>query len=105
MAGREAEYLQEAVALLKKAGRMDLLRQEALPALYPARKASHGVAAAVMACSPPRTWGRAGQTSRARTEARYIYSNYREQQGLAQAPSTANPNLPGTYVGVQMNER
>ncbi|KAJ1182070.1 hypothetical protein NDU88_007265 [Pleurodeles waltl] len=61
MDGREAEYLQAVVALLEKAGRMDLLRQEALPALCPARKAAHGVAAAVMACSPPRSGGRASQ--------------------------------------------
>ncbi|KAJ1213750.1 hypothetical protein NDU88_001381 [Pleurodeles waltl] len=61
MAGREAEYLQAAVALLEKAGRMDLLRQEALPALRPARKAAQGVTAAVMACSPPRSGGRTGQ--------------------------------------------
>ncbi|KAJ1124257.1 hypothetical protein NDU88_002718 [Pleurodeles waltl] len=61
MGGREEEYLQAAVALLEKAGRMDLLRQEALPALCPARKAAHGVAAAVMACSPPRAGSRAGQ--------------------------------------------
>ncbi|KAJ1112644.1 hypothetical protein NDU88_000905 [Pleurodeles waltl] len=66
MAAREAEYLQAAVALLEKAGRMDLLRQEAFPALRPARKAAHGIAAAVMACSPPRSGGRAGQGSCAR---------------------------------------
>ncbi|KAJ1149699.1 hypothetical protein NDU88_002504 [Pleurodeles waltl] len=47
----------EAVALLKQAGRMDLLREEALAPGRPARRASAGVAAAVAACSPPRPAG------------------------------------------------
>ncbi|KAJ1164380.1 hypothetical protein NDU88_004820 [Pleurodeles waltl] len=57
----EAECLRAAVALLEKAGRMDLLRREALPALRPAQKAAHGVAAAVMACSPPRSGAKLSQ--------------------------------------------
>ncbi|KAJ1128301.1 hypothetical protein NDU88_006680 [Pleurodeles waltl] len=57
----ESKYVQAALSLLKKAGRMDLVRQEALPALRPARKAAQGVAAAVMACSPPRAGARLGQ--------------------------------------------
>ncbi|KAJ1126240.1 hypothetical protein NDU88_004648 [Pleurodeles waltl] len=44
----EAKVL-EAVALLRQAGRMDLLKEGAL-----ARRASAGVAAAVGACSLPR---------------------------------------------------
>ncbi|KAJ1099479.1 hypothetical protein NDU88_004580 [Pleurodeles waltl] len=60
----ESEYIQAALSLLKKAGRMDLLRQVALPALRPARKATQGVAAAVMACSPQRAGARLGQVRR-----------------------------------------
>ncbi|KAJ1157286.1 hypothetical protein NDU88_010001 [Pleurodeles waltl] len=44
----------EAVELLKEAGRLDLLREEALITGRPVRKASAGVATAVVACSPPR---------------------------------------------------
>ncbi|KAJ1213768.1 hypothetical protein NDU88_001399 [Pleurodeles waltl] len=44
----------EAVALLRQAGRLDLLREGALALTRPARRASAGVAAAVAACSPPR---------------------------------------------------
>ncbi|KAJ1164252.1 hypothetical protein NDU88_004697 [Pleurodeles waltl] len=44
----------EAVALLRQAGRLDLLREGALESGRPARRASAGVAAAVAACSPPR---------------------------------------------------
>ncbi|KAJ1125419.1 hypothetical protein NDU88_003851 [Pleurodeles waltl] len=47
----------EAVALLRQAGRMDLLREEALAPGRPARRASAEVAAAVAACSPPRASG------------------------------------------------
>ncbi|KAJ1104843.1 hypothetical protein NDU88_002252 [Pleurodeles waltl] len=61
----EGEYVKAALSLLKKAGCMDLVRQEALPALRPARKAVQGVAAAVMACSPPRAGARPGRASRA----------------------------------------
>ncbi|KAJ1135602.1 hypothetical protein NDU88_002040 [Pleurodeles waltl] len=49
----EAKVL-EAVALLRQAGRIDLLKDGALALTRPARKASAGVAAAVAACSPPR---------------------------------------------------
>ncbi|KAJ1106187.1 hypothetical protein NDU88_003590 [Pleurodeles waltl] len=44
----------EAVALLRQAGRLDLLREGALEPGRPARRSSAGVAAAVTACSPPR---------------------------------------------------
>ncbi|KAJ1129022.1 hypothetical protein NDU88_007393 [Pleurodeles waltl] len=47
------ECLQRPLALLKKAGRMDLVWQEALGPLRLARRASGGVAAAILACSPP----------------------------------------------------
>ena len=61
MAGR----IEEAVRILKEAGRFDLLSEEARgegPRIRPQRKASGGVAAAVLACSPPRTKGkRAGE--------------------------------------------
>ncbi|KAJ1097491.1 hypothetical protein NDU88_002609 [Pleurodeles waltl] len=46
--------VQEALALLKQASRMDLIREEALAPRRPSRRASAGVAAAVAACSPPR---------------------------------------------------
>ncbi|KAJ1129381.1 hypothetical protein NDU88_007752 [Pleurodeles waltl] len=49
----EGGCVETALALLKKAGRMDLVNQEALAALRPARKAAQGIAAAVLACSPP----------------------------------------------------
>ncbi|KAJ1159648.1 hypothetical protein NDU88_000153 [Pleurodeles waltl] len=52
--------MRRALALLEKAGCMDLVRQEALGPL-PARKASSGVAAAVLACSPPRSGSRSVQ--------------------------------------------
>ncbi|KAJ1096068.1 hypothetical protein NDU88_001214 [Pleurodeles waltl] len=44
----------EAVALLRQAGRLDLLKEGALAPTGPARRASAGVEAAVAACSPPR---------------------------------------------------
>ncbi|KAJ1180203.1 hypothetical protein NDU88_005425 [Pleurodeles waltl] len=47
----------EAVALLRQAGRLDLLVEGALAPERPARRASTGVAAAVAACSPPRSSG------------------------------------------------
>ncbi|KAJ1126402.1 hypothetical protein NDU88_004810 [Pleurodeles waltl] len=47
----------EAVALLRQAGRLDLLREGALAPTRPARRASAGVAAAVAACSPSRVAG------------------------------------------------
>ncbi|KAJ1088643.1 hypothetical protein NDU88_001799 [Pleurodeles waltl] len=46
--------VREALALLRQAGRLDLLRDGALAPTRPARRASAGVAAAVAACSPPR---------------------------------------------------
>ncbi|KAJ1126882.1 hypothetical protein NDU88_005288 [Pleurodeles waltl] len=60
----EGEYVEAVLSLLKKAGCMDLVRQEALAALRPARKAAQRVAAAVMACSPPRSSTRAEQVRR-----------------------------------------
>ncbi|KAJ1139839.1 hypothetical protein NDU88_006203 [Pleurodeles waltl] len=48
------EQVRAALALLRQAGRLDLLREEALALARPARQASAGVTAAVMACSPPR---------------------------------------------------
>ncbi|KAJ1176823.1 hypothetical protein NDU88_002090 [Pleurodeles waltl] len=60
----ESDYVQAALSLLRKAGRMDLVRQEALPALRPVRKAAQGVAAAVMACSPLRAGVRPSQVRR-----------------------------------------
>ncbi|KAJ1165793.1 hypothetical protein NDU88_006210 [Pleurodeles waltl] len=47
----------EAMGLLRQAGRMDLLKEEALAPGRPARRASVGVTAAVAACSPPRASG------------------------------------------------
>ncbi|KAJ1211286.1 hypothetical protein NDU88_006647 [Pleurodeles waltl] len=47
------DKVRAALALLQQAGRMDLVRTEALATGRPARRASAGVAAAVMACSPP----------------------------------------------------
>ncbi|KAJ1186421.1 hypothetical protein NDU88_003202 [Pleurodeles waltl] len=46
--------VQQALALLREAGRLDLLAPEALAPGRPVRRASAGVAAAVAACSPPR---------------------------------------------------
>ncbi|KAJ1082599.1 hypothetical protein NDU88_002764 [Pleurodeles waltl] len=43
-----------ALALLQQAGHMDLVRPEVLAAERPVRRASAGIAAAVLACSPPR---------------------------------------------------
>ncbi|KAJ1185836.1 hypothetical protein NDU88_002623 [Pleurodeles waltl] len=47
----------EALALLQQAGRMDLVKEEALAPGCPARRASAGVAAAVAACSMLRLAG------------------------------------------------
>ncbi|KAJ1098236.1 hypothetical protein NDU88_003352 [Pleurodeles waltl] len=46
------EKVQKALALLEQAGRVDIVQPEALGLLRPVRRASAGVAAAVMACSP-----------------------------------------------------
>ncbi|KAJ1107075.1 hypothetical protein NDU88_004472 [Pleurodeles waltl] len=53
--------VEQALLLLGRAGRMDLVNQEALRALRPARRAAQGVAAAVLACSPPTSPTREGQ--------------------------------------------
>ncbi|KAJ1169827.1 hypothetical protein NDU88_001715 [Pleurodeles waltl] len=45
--------VREALALLKQAGRMNLLREEALAPGCPVCRASAGVAAVVAACLPP----------------------------------------------------
>ncbi|KAJ1135242.1 hypothetical protein NDU88_001686 [Pleurodeles waltl] len=50
--------VRQALALLKEAGRLDLVAPEAFGAGRPVRRASAGVAAAVAACSPPRSTGR-----------------------------------------------
>ncbi|KAJ1172367.1 hypothetical protein NDU88_004214 [Pleurodeles waltl] len=49
------EKVRQALALLEQAGRMDLVQPEAFGPGQPVRRASTGVAAAVLACSPPRT--------------------------------------------------
>ncbi|KAJ1092295.1 hypothetical protein NDU88_005406 [Pleurodeles waltl] len=41
-------FVEQALVLLRRAGRMDLVNQEALSALRPARRAAQGVAAAVL---------------------------------------------------------
>ncbi|KAJ1202202.1 hypothetical protein NDU88_006003 [Pleurodeles waltl] len=46
--------VQHALRLLEEAGHLDLVRPGAATAARPTRKAASGVAAAVMACSPPR---------------------------------------------------
>ncbi|KAJ1165020.1 hypothetical protein NDU88_005450 [Pleurodeles waltl] len=43
--------VKEALQLLQEAGHLEMLREEALSALRPARRAASGVAAAVLACS------------------------------------------------------
>ncbi|KAJ1176411.1 hypothetical protein NDU88_001692 [Pleurodeles waltl] len=53
----EAGLVEEALALLRRAGRMDLVNPEGRHALRPARMAAQGVAAAILACSPPRSAG------------------------------------------------
>ncbi|KAJ1137544.1 hypothetical protein NDU88_003942 [Pleurodeles waltl] len=50
----EESKVRSALALLRQAGRMDLVREEALAPGRPVRRASAGVAAAVAACLPPR---------------------------------------------------
>ncbi|KAJ1137379.1 hypothetical protein NDU88_003788 [Pleurodeles waltl] len=46
--------VQEALRLLREAGRQDLVREEVIQASHPARRAAGGVATAVLACSSPR---------------------------------------------------
>ncbi|KAJ1163736.1 hypothetical protein NDU88_004189 [Pleurodeles waltl] len=48
------EKVHQALALLEQARRMDLVRPEAFGPVRPARTGLSGVAAAVLACSPPR---------------------------------------------------
>ncbi|KAJ1145498.1 hypothetical protein NDU88_011784 [Pleurodeles waltl] len=45
--------VQETLALLQQAGRLDLLKEEVLAPCRPARRASAGVGVVVAACSPP----------------------------------------------------
>ncbi|KAJ1106185.1 hypothetical protein NDU88_003588 [Pleurodeles waltl] len=54
------DLVQRALQLLQEAGRMDLIRGEALKTLHPARKASDGASAATWACSPLRRIRSAG---------------------------------------------
>ncbi|KAJ1092317.1 hypothetical protein NDU88_005428 [Pleurodeles waltl] len=49
-----AAKVQEALCLLEEAGQLDLVRVEAAVASRPAKRASSGVAAAVLAYLPPR---------------------------------------------------
>ena len=61
-----ADKVAEAIRVLREAGRSDLLaedvRGEGPIRSRPQRKASEGVAAALWACSPPRTkWRRVGE--------------------------------------------
>ncbi|KAJ1166511.1 hypothetical protein NDU88_006911 [Pleurodeles waltl] len=58
------EKVRQALALLEQAGRMDLVRPEALGPLRLAHRALAGVVAAVMACSPPRAGKTASQVRR-----------------------------------------
>ncbi|KAJ1151045.1 hypothetical protein NDU88_003832 [Pleurodeles waltl] len=60
----EGDYVEAALSLLRRAGRMDLVKREALAALRPARKAAQMVAAAVLACSRTRSSARAEQVRR-----------------------------------------
>ncbi|KAJ1194421.1 hypothetical protein NDU88_003710 [Pleurodeles waltl] len=60
--------VQQALALLREAGRLDLVAPEALAQGRPVRWASAGVAAAVVACSPPRVAG-SGKVSAGRGQA------------------------------------
>ncbi|KAJ1137904.1 hypothetical protein NDU88_004300 [Pleurodeles waltl] len=55
------ECVRRALALLEKAGRMNLVRHATLGLWRPARMASADVAAAVLACSPPRSGARSVQ--------------------------------------------
>ncbi|KAJ1172801.1 hypothetical protein NDU88_004643 [Pleurodeles waltl] len=57
----EPGYVEQALLLLRRAGRIVLVNQEALRALRPARRAAKGVAAAVLACSPPSSPARGAQ--------------------------------------------
>ncbi|KAJ1203098.1 hypothetical protein NDU88_006892 [Pleurodeles waltl] len=56
--------VEQALLLLRRAGRMDLVNQEALRALRPAWRAAQGVAGAVLACSPPTSPTGEGQRER-----------------------------------------
>ncbi|KAJ1154290.1 hypothetical protein NDU88_007043 [Pleurodeles waltl] len=58
------ECVRRALPLLEKAGRMDVVQQEALGPLRLARKALASVVAVVLACSPPRAGGKAEQVRR-----------------------------------------
>ncbi|KAJ1199423.1 hypothetical protein NDU88_003259 [Pleurodeles waltl] len=60
----QEEQVKAALVLLQQAGRMDLLKEEALAPGRPARRASAGVAAAVMACLPPRAGAACSQVRR-----------------------------------------
>ncbi|KAJ1189175.1 hypothetical protein NDU88_005926 [Pleurodeles waltl] len=100
----EAKVL-EALALLRQAGRMDLLKEGALAPARPARRASAGVAAA--ACSPPRvaaagkvrgaSRGRRAGPGRVRGGSRggIGVGNPREFPGSRDAPS-------GVRAGIQL---
>ncbi|KAJ1200750.1 hypothetical protein NDU88_004571 [Pleurodeles waltl] len=60
------DYVQRALALLEKAGRMDLINVEALGTLRLAQKASNGVTAAVFTCLPLRSGPKVAQVMRGR---------------------------------------
>ncbi|KAJ1162428.1 hypothetical protein NDU88_002896 [Pleurodeles waltl] len=60
----EAGFVEQALVLLKRAGRLDIVNQDALQALRPVQRAAQGVAAAVMACSLPGSPARGTQVRR-----------------------------------------
>ncbi|KAJ1162292.1 hypothetical protein NDU88_002760 [Pleurodeles waltl] len=60
----ETGFVEEALVLLRRAGSMDLLNQEALSVMHLARRAAQGVAAAMLVCSPPHSPGRVETSER-----------------------------------------
>ena len=87
MSGREAEAVAEAIRIIRAAGRSELLSQAA--ALEegmrgrPLRRASKGVAAAVMACSPPRTRRSRADEAQQRDEAAQGQGASNREEGTA----------------------
>ncbi|KAJ1142159.1 hypothetical protein NDU88_008486 [Pleurodeles waltl] len=108
--GMESEAkVREALALLRQAGRLDLLKEGALAPTRPARRASAGVAAMVAACSPPRVAARGkvrcasrGVVARGGPGAgpRRVYGRVRvgESSGVPQKPSRAERRQSGASV-------
>ncbi|KAJ1160968.1 hypothetical protein NDU88_001457 [Pleurodeles waltl] len=89
------EQVRTALVLLRQAVRLDLLKEEALAPGRPARRASAGVTAAVMACPPPRAGAACFQVRRGGKREDGPSSEGAAWEGYGRAEESRRPRLEG----------